>query len=971
MKRLPFLLIPILFFIPALSYAQAYGYTHYDISDGLAGSTVYCITQDRDGFIWTGTETGVSRFDGTHFKNFTAEDGLPDVEILNLFSDSKGRVWMAPFSHSICYYFKGRIYNQENDSVLREVRLNGNIAHFAEDGQGNILVQERSALHLIYNDGRVKDYYSKADPRLLAIDAISHSSSGYFQVLANDTLYELEENGLKPLLSHAFYPYSANGRALSSQILVGLESVNTTAIRGLATGKTNWVSLGTNLVNYNIIADSLVYINLSTGTTEFNIHSGSSKRFLPGMEVSCVFRDVDGNTWFSTIGHGLFRLNSDNFRSLSLKVRGLADCSVHSIYRTGNQLILGANNHVVFQFRLPNLEEGRPQFQGGDLKARILFICQTSRGAMLYGSDEDIEKFSLRPVRYSDLSVSLKSAFRMGDNEFLFVNNMGGFRAKLDPLQVVDTFWKGRCTTVYFRQDTTYIGTLSGLYLLLKDKSVVYAGNSIPFFRKRIAAIVGSADGTLWIACYDGGVVGYRQGKVITTLTHDRGLTSNICRALTIQDHYLWVCTDRGLNKVDLADPSYPVIRYTSNDGLGSDIINTVYADSPTIYVGTSAGLSFFEERVHPGERCRLVLLKVLSGNRDRISDTGHLVLPYTSNNVRFDYAGISYRSAGNITYRYRLTGLDTAWRQTKETFLEYPSLPSGDYVWELTAINKFGTASRPLSVKFSITTPFWKTWWFIVMLTLVFLLATWGLVDRRIRRAQLQQEEKERLHRKMSELENMALQAQMNPHFIFNCLNTVQQFIFDQDTFLANQYISDLATLIRSTLHYSNKPFITARQEIDYLNTYLSIEKVRFDTKMDYRLEVDESVDRDELQIPPMLIQPYVENGIRHGLRHKKTGKGLITVAIRMLEDSLQVIVEDNGIGREMSARYKTREHIEYQSRGMSLTADRIRMLNSINRQQIHVRVEDLRDAAGEAVGTRIVLTFPLFHHFDKNPSL
>jgi len=254
MKRLPFLLIPILFFIPALSYAQAYGYTHYDISDGLAGSTVYCITQDRDGFIWTGTETGVSRFDGTHFKNFTAEDGLPDVEILNLFSDSKGRVWMAPFSHSICYYFKGRIYNQENDSVLREVRLNGNIAHFAEDGQGNILVQERSALHLIYNDGRVKDYYSKADPRLLAIDAISHSSSGYFQVLANDTLYELEENGLKPLLSHAFYPYSANGRALSSQILVGLESVNTTAIRGLATGKTNWVSLGTNLVNYNIIA---------------------------------------------------------------------------------------------------------------------------------------------------------------------------------------------------------------------------------------------------------------------------------------------------------------------------------------------------------------------------------------------------------------------------------------------------------------------------------------------------------------------------------------------------------------------------------------------------------------------------------------------------------------------------------------------------------------------------------------------
>jgi ligand-binding sensor domain-containing protein len=965
------LLVSVLLFIPALSHAQTYGYTHYDIADGLAGSTVYCITQDSDGFIWTGTETGVSRFDGTHFRNFTAEDGLPDVEILNMFSDSKGRVWMAPFSHSICYYFKGRIYNQGNDAVLRKVRLNGNVSHFAEDRQGNILVQERSALHLVCNDGRVKDYDSKADSRLLAIDAISYSPSGFFQVLANDTLYELEENGLKPLLSFAFHrTFPASGRVLSGEILVGIDRQSQTGIRVLATGKTYQLPEVPRLVDYNIIADSLVYINESTGSTEFNIHSGHSKSFLPGMEVSCVFRDVDGNTWFSTIGHGLFRLNSDQFRNLSLKVRGPADCSVHSIYRTGKELILGASQHVIFQFHLPDLKQER-QLQGTDMKAHISFICQTTRGAMVYGSDNDIEKFSPQPIGYSCLPVSLKSAFRTGDNEFLFVNSIGGFRAKLDPLQVVDTFWKGRCTTVYLRQDTTYVGTLSGLYFLLKDRSVTYAGDSIPFLRKRIAAIAGSADGTLWIACYDGGVIGYRYGKVIITLTHDRGLTSNICRTLTVQGHYLWVGTDRGLNKVDLADPSYPVVRYTSNDGLGSDIINTVYADSPTIYVGTSAGLSFFEERVHPGERCRLILLKVLSGNRDRISDTGHLVLPYTSNNIRFDYAGISYRSAGNIRYRYRLTGLDTAWRETNETFLEYPSLPSGDYTWELTAINIFGAASAPTSVKFSITTPFWKTWWFIVMLVFVFLLTTWGVGNRRIRRAQLQQEEKERLNRKMNELENMALQAQMNPHFIFNCLNSVQQFIFDQDTFLANKYISDLATLIRATLHYSNKPFITVRQEIDYLNTYLSIEKVRFNSKMDYRLEVDESVRQDELQVPPMLIQPYVENGIRHGLRHKKTGKGLITVAIRMLEDALQVIVEDNGIGREMSARYKTREHIEYQSRGMSLTADRIRMLNGINRQQIHVRVEDLRDAAGGPLGTRIILMFPLFHHIDKNPSL
>src|SRR5450631_954766 len=135
-------LIPYLFLSLLLchsSFSQEYSYTHYDINDGLAGSAVYCMTQDKDGFIWAGTETGVSRFDGTHFLNFTTMDGLPDAEVLNLFCDSKNRVWMAPFSRSICYYYKGRIYNADNDTILKKVRLKGNIEHFAEDANGNIL----------------------------------------------------------------------------------------------------------------------------------------------------------------------------------------------------------------------------------------------------------------------------------------------------------------------------------------------------------------------------------------------------------------------------------------------------------------------------------------------------------------------------------------------------------------------------------------------------------------------------------------------------------------------------------------------------------------------------------------------------------------------------------------------------------------------------------------------------------------
>src|SRR5258708_997172 len=150
-------------FCVLLSYrplAQEYGYAHYGITDGLAGSTVYCITQDRDGFIWVGTETGVSRFDGTSCRNFTTRDGLPDLEVLQIFGDSKGRVWMAPFRKSVCYYYQGRIHNEQNDPLLANIRLKQNVESFAEDSHGDILIQERTALHLVRAEGSLVRYDS-------------------------------------------------------------------------------------------------------------------------------------------------------------------------------------------------------------------------------------------------------------------------------------------------------------------------------------------------------------------------------------------------------------------------------------------------------------------------------------------------------------------------------------------------------------------------------------------------------------------------------------------------------------------------------------------------------------------------------------------------------------------------------------------------------------------------------------------
>ena len=151
-----FLLACILIFISISIKCQEYNYAHYDVKDGLAGSTVYTEVQDHDGFMWFGTETGLSRFDGTHFKNFYTSDGLPDNEIIKLFVDSKNRIWIVPFKNSICYYWEGKIHNQENDSSLKKLKVTNELISVIEDNQGNILVAEVHHLYIISPDGKIK-----------------------------------------------------------------------------------------------------------------------------------------------------------------------------------------------------------------------------------------------------------------------------------------------------------------------------------------------------------------------------------------------------------------------------------------------------------------------------------------------------------------------------------------------------------------------------------------------------------------------------------------------------------------------------------------------------------------------------------------------------------------------------------------------------------------------------------------------
>lgn len=955
-----------------LSYScrsQEYSYTHYDISDGLAGSTVYCITQDKQGFIWLGTETGVSRFDGTHFHNYTTKDGLPDVEVLEMFADSRGRVWMAPFRKSVCYYFEGKIHNQDNDSLLRRMQFKGNVESFAEDAAGNLLVQESIALHLIGKDGRIGEIDSIHGVPIQNCHAVCRSVDGHFLVEERDSLFHFTGEDFRtefalPHLEGIFVP---NFIGLSSKVAVWHALNTSSCIESVSTRETKTIPFHFNNfrhVSYSILDDTVICSNESTGTTLRSMHSDKVRTFLSGVEVSRTFRDDEGDLWFTTMGRGLYRLNSAEFKNFSLKQELYEDCAVNSIKRIGEELLVGSSRNSVYRFRLPDMQRLGVQQVNPNERKRITFIDTLNKGCMVYGTDFTIDVLAGRKAVGREIRTNVKAAHLLNDSQLLVASSGGLLLVDLEKQRIVDTIMKERTTTLVNLHDTTYIGTLNGLYRMTKDQRITFLGEHIPFLRKRIASIVESRYGVLWIAPYDdAGIIGIKDDRAIRKIGQEQGLTSDICRTLAIQGDFLWVGTDRGLNRIDIRHPDQDVVQYTANDGLGSNVINTLFLDSPMVYVGTPAGLSYFDEtKVNPHSGCRFDWLDISSAGKSRIIDSTHLELPYRENNIRFDYAGISYKSSGKINYRYRLVGLDTAWKYTRETFLDYPTLPPGEYELQITAINKFGSESSQARLHFTVLAPFWKTAWFLGTLGIVLVSLAWLLVSLRIKYIRSRQEEERQLVRKMSEMEHMALQAQMNPHFIFNCLNSIQQYIFDQDIFAANKYITGFSKLIRATLHNSSQSFITLADEVSYLYAYLSLEKLRFKEKMDYSIEVAPEINQETMMIPPMMIQPYVENSMRHGLRHKTNARGRIWIRMSLSASNLTIVIEDNGIGREKAASYKTIEHIEYQSRGMSLTADRIGLMNTLYGEGIGVEVIDLKDVDGKPSGTRVVMKFPLF---------
>jgi hypothetical protein len=956
----------ILLFCPLLIYSQEYSYTHYDSKDGLAGSTVYNITQDKEGFLWFATETGLSRFDGTHFKNFTQEDGLPDNEIIQLFADSKGRVWLSPFRKTICYYYKGTIYNSENDSLLSRLHLPENVLRFAEDPEGNILLQEKSCFHVIHTNGQITEITTNNNKPLGYISFIAGWKGGGFLVLLNNVFYILKNDQFTlwrpmPCEIHHFNYAAFNGETLawrSTPLIISVFSSQ--GHKALAYP----FRLLDSYINLAVTDDNHVAACTIQGAYVYNLNSPNSvTQYLPGITVSNMFKDSEGNLWFSTFGKGVYRLNSAVVLNLRSVIKDQPDYQILALMHYKGWILAATKMNQILKLSAKTGKlEGYATIKLNSLSP-VFMTGASENDRVLVGGKNFLAELSPELGRYIKMSevVSVK-ALCAHKGSILLATEKNVLEINPVNFKILDTLWNERATCLFTNNDTIYMGTLKGLYRIHPDKRIEYLGEYSRFFQSRVAAITEDPNHVVWVATFGEGLIGWKNNRIIKHITGHNGLTSSICRTIFLENGNLWVGTDKGLNKVQVLQPGFPIDKYTTNDGLSSDIINCLYVIGKKVFIGTPEGLTFFDEdKVTSHSRCDLRIIDVTVDGKIYYPADAPSLIPHQKNNIQFNYVGISYKSAGDIRYRYRLLGLDSTWHETRETFLNYPTLPSGDYGLQLQAINKFGVYSKILMTRFTIDKLLYERTWFQVLIGLLFLTFTGFVVWLIVQRVRKREQEKTAANKQISELEQLSRKAQMNPHFIFNSLNSIQQYVMDADVAGANKFISGFSRLIRQTLDFSSRPEIRLEEELDYLKNYLDIEKTRLEDAFSWVINMEKGVDPTLYYIPPMILQPFVENSVRHGLRFRKDKNGVVTITVKRDGDYLICILEDNGIGRKAAMQHKSVSPINYQSKGLSLTADRIEMYNREHALKIHMWIDDLEDNFHNSLGTRVTIYFPV----------
>lgn len=958
--------------------------------DRLPGSIFYddiALYEDQQGRIWMGTPENIRFYDPVtaRIKNVPLEAGLQAAGNINcraIMQDSQGITWATTRYGLIQLDEKQQVFRKPA-TIPDSIRVQMNSA-IEEDASGRLWISGQYGLYIIGKD-RKTIYSRHHNPENIAALNIPASAKKIFRDQQRMWVAARGENLLfawEPSTNHLrSYRFAHNGHSHNDQVY-DIE----TDIHGRI-----WVAMeNEGLYRYSAALDS------------FSLHIPGNNADALGLhfnyESNCLLSDREGHMWVGTdVGINIMSLHNQSFTRLDHRARfpgtakQLPQAEVTGVFSATNGDVYIGYWGAGFAWLSPKLHLKEYFTKLPDERAQAWSFAEQRNGCILVGQENGyISRFDPKTKSFTHFHPP---AF----NE----------QTVLSMLPEQDTaVWVGlynRGLVCWNPQNNTARTFPQLLQYIRRSTS--------------ITGIVPQGDSVLWLAASNGGLLRFhtKSGQVDRQIIFHAGEDSvlNVTALLPGNNNTLIAGTSNGLYFYDpgldkweaqqinesrfdewvlsmhpaggqdtwittpygfyrLNGAKRKLIAFIQND----DIIdndrrvrrNIATMPDGWMLVGASDHVTAFSiDRLQvkpPPPNVTITDFKVLEHSIivDSVVDTGRpLVLAPGQNFISIEFRSLQYHEV-KTRYYYRLVGVDADWLPTEDMLVaRYTNLPPGEYTFRVKSMNMAGVFSRHTTTLHILIQPaFWQTWWFRALCVIAVMALVYGYFRFRLYLVKKEEKGRAAFREELAQLEMKALRAQMNPHFIFNSLNSIQTFMMKNETEQALSYLSRFARLIRNVLDNSQLNNISITRETGMLENYMELEKLRLADQFDYRIIIDPALDSDFVEIPAMVIQPFVENAIWHGLLHK-TGRGLLTIEFIRKENKIHCIIEDNGIGREAATTLKQQSHPSHISRGLQITKDRLQLYNSRFNMDASFDIEDLYDENGQARGTRVNLWFPL----------
>ena len=1003
-------------------------FLNFGSKDGLTEKYIYSITQDKKGYIWLGTGTGLFRYDGINFtvtRSPLDKNGSTISNILQaIYTDPTGNLWLGSLNDLQCYDPRTNHFWRpgQKDSSFRKLGSHY-ITRFSPGAENEIYIQTFNSFFYRFNptDSSLIDF-AKAYPR----DAPRNT----IKVLEEkDAVLAVHINGIYRF-SHSgkfegFFPFPYKNDEITNAARGNEGVLLTSYVHGLlvfdpVTGRYSTSSYNQPVLEKNNLLSLLekngecwigsypLFCSKANGSLLSWQNTRTNEYELTASKIGDLFFDRENNLWIcSHNGLSMLPWQNQQIRNIELKEKGtnnqIEPTGVFGIPGSKDLLITNTSTAGLVYYEaskgsvsvMTNPVEKDPQAR------RIIGLLYRQDGS-IYASDDkqlfavDLRTRSLKPFVLQDQDG--KPLRMMGRNVIdkkgkVWISSINNGFYTWEPVTNKLTHYNKTVAdprAVTISDNTLYpciadsrnhiwFTSLTGVYELdqINNKWTWHNAEGLKNIPPITQTIYIAEDrlGHIWVSTQNNGLYEIVKQKD-STLYYNYGKNSGIglstdyCNKMKLdkKSGLLWLSTINGLHRFDPVNKrilsSFTVQNGLARDGGGYTFNITEEGQLVNLYYGAASiiDLNSFRYNTDPPV-VEFTSLRVMDKEVVYELDTSKaLELDHNRNFLEIGFAALQFNNHNQLQYAYQLEGADKDWIYSgNRNEVTYSGLAPGTYVFKVKAANNDGvwsTTERWLRVV--VLPPFWKTPWFIAVCAALLAAGLWLLYRLRMKSVRREEQMKNTFHQRIADMEMRALRAQMNPHFIFNSLNSIQKYILKNDHFAASQYLTKFSRLIRLILDHSNQNNILLASEAELLRLYCEMESLRFDQRFEYSIDMGPALQPDTVEIPSMLIQPYVENAIWHGLLHKDSVGRLQIRFEKNAKGHLLVTIEDDGVGRKKAMELKSKQVLKKKSYGMQITEDRIALINRLNHIQATSTITDLYDEQGQATGTRVVLEIP-----------